>query len=450
MKFHFPALARLEHLAGQIDDPLASELQEVVKTLGARILEVREEAERLARAQADALVNSAMMMTELQTARAEVETAHARTREANLALTGALKTAQTNERRFRLLSETAPVGIFQMDRTGRCVHMNAGLLLILGASSAEQAGDWRLFLKAADRAKVLEQWESAAAESREFTGEFRIVTPDGASRWVLVHAQPLHLGGEEPDGYIGTMTDITAHKEAERLKDELVSTVSHELRTPLTSLRGFAELMLKRSFTPEKQREFLSIIHQEATRLTNLINDFLDLQRLQSGRQTYHLTEVALEPLLRETLAVFTPANERHVLLLDVDPLTPLVRADADCLRQVMSKFLSNAIKFSPQGGMIRVRVRVARAEVLVAVADQGVGIPPEALSQLFSKFFRVDNADTRSIGGTGLGLALVKEIIESHGGRVWVESTVGQGSTFFFTLPVAKDTVQSEAALQL
>lgn len=234
----------------------------------------------------------------------------------------------------------------------------------------------------------------------------------------------------------GVAIDITERQEAERLKDELVATVSHELRTPLASLRGFAELMLNREFPPEKRRQFLTIIHGEAFRLTNLINDFLDLQRIESGRQTYHFAETKLEALINEAVAMFNQQDGKHRWTSEIAASLPNVQADSDRIKQVLANLLSNAVKFSPAGGEITVRATKQSHEICISVTDQGIGIPPEASSQLFQKFFRVDNGASRNIGGTGLGLALVKSIIEGHQGRVWVESSPGVGSTFSFTLP--------------
>jgi PAS domain S-box-containing protein len=248
----------------------------------------------------------------------------------------------------------------------------------------------------------------------------------------------LHGASGLVESILSLIQDVTERQETERLKDELVSTVSHELRTPLTSLRGFAELMLKRSFSPQKQREFLSIIHKESIRLTNLINDFLDIQRMESGRQVYHFAAVDLPAFMRDTLALFLSEDSPHQFHLHVPTPVPPVRADQDCLRQVLTNLLSNAVKFSPKGGGITLGAALREDSVVVSVADQGIGIPQEAFPHLFSKFFRVDNQETRSIGGTGLGLALIKKIVEDHAGQVWVKSQVDVGSTFFFTLPLA------------
>lgn len=258
-------------------------------------------------------------------------------------------------------------------------------------------------------------------------GSFRTLEVVGCN---LLHTPPVA-------GIVLNARDITERKEVERLKEDMVAVVSHELRTPLTSLRGFAELLLNRTFPPEKQREFLTIIHSEAVRLTNLINDFLDIQRLQAGRYVYQFAAVDLRTLLRDAVAVFTSGERTHPVRLEAPDSLPLVYADASSLRQVLTNLLSNAVKFSPHGGKVTVGARPDSTDVRVWVADRGLGIPQEALPKLFDKFYRVENHETRNIGGTGLGLAIVKEIIDAHKGALWVESESGKGSTFFFTLPV-------------
>ena len=225
----------------------------------------------------------------------------------------------------------------------------------------------------------------------------------------------------------------------EQLKDELMSVVSHELRTPLTSLRGFAGLMLTRNFPEEERRKFLNIILTESIRLAELINDFLDLRRMEEGRQGYDFTSVDMTQLPQDVAAVFSQDGSAHTLLLDVQEQLPPTHIDADRLRQALTNLLSNAVKFSPQGGEIRIEARRDGEQVIVAVKDSGIGITPENTKTLFQKLFRVDNAETRGINGTGLGLALVKEILEAHNGRVWIESEFGVGSTFFFSVPIAQ-----------
>jgi len=231
---------------------------------------------------------------------------------------------------------------------------------------------------------------------------------------------------------------LIAAKEVERLKDDLISTVSHELRTPLTSLLGFTELMLARDFPHAKQRDLLNVMHRESLRLTNLVNNFLDLQAITSGYPPYHFVDVELTPLLHETVTVFAKADEKHTWETSLPDSLPLVHIDTDRIQQVLANLVSNAVKFSPDSGVITVGAERQDMMVKVWITDQGIGVPVEALPKLFTKFFRVEEEATRVIGGTGLGLALVKEIIEAHQGQIGVESTQGKGSTFFFTLPLA------------
>jgi len=231
---------------------------------------------------------------------------------------------------------------------------------------------------------------------------------------------------------------LIAAKEVERLKDDLISTVSHELRTPLTSLLGFTELMLARDFPHAKQQDLLNVMHRESLRLTNLVNNFLDLQAITSGYPPYHFVDVELTPLLHETVTVFAKADEKHTWETSLPDSLPLVHIDTDRIQQVLANLVSNAVKFSPDSGVITVGAERQDMMVKVWITDQGIGVPVEALPKLFTKFFRVEDEAIRVIGGTGLGLALVKEIIEAHQGQIGVESTQGKGSTFFFTLPLA------------
>lgn len=279
----------------------------------------------------------------------------------------------------------------------------------------------------------------AMNEERHCTVEILNYRADGTPFWNLLSITPVRNSAGNVTNFIGVQVDITKRKEVERLKNELVATVSHELRTPLASLRGFAELMLQRVYSPAQQREFLRIIHQEAMRLGKLIDDFLDLQRMESGRETWTFDSVDLKPELDQTVALLAPTSAQHTLALEVGAELPRVRANADRVRQALVNLVANAIKFSPAGGEVRVGARPEDGHVTLWVRDRGIGMSPEAMQDLFTKFYRVDNAETRRIGGTGLGLALVKEIADAHGGRVWVESALGEGSTFYLALPRAE-----------
>ncbi len=241
------------------------------------------------------------------------------------------------------------------------------------------------------------------------------------------------------------LLDITREREMDRMKDELINVVSHELRTPISSVIGFAELLLTRQFPAPRQRQMIETIHREAERLSALINHFLDLRRLESGSEMMALQRVNLSKLTRSVAASFALNQKPHVLRLEVPETLPPVRADPERLAQALHNLISNAIKYSPDGGEVRVRAQLAQSEVVITISDDGLGLPAEAMPHLFQKFYRVDTSDRRKIRGTGLGLAIVRQIISAHGGRIWAESPgPGQGSTFGFTLPVAAPTTSS------
>lgn len=241
-------------------------------------------------------------------------------------------------------------------------------------------------------------------------------------------------------GFLFVFRNRTEEERMDQIKNELVSTVSHELRTPLSSLSGYIELMLARDLTPEKRERFLKTMSREAKRLTVLLNDFLDIQRMEDGHQEYKQDHFALNELVLEVIERFRETSDHTIHFDHADDDLHLV-ADRDRIEQVLVNLISNAIKYSPNGQEIEVRVRKDNDQAHVSIRDFGIGIPEHGFEKLFTKFYRVDNSDTRKIGGTGLGLSICKEIIESHGGSIEVESTVGKGSTFTFTLDLAEET---------
>jgi signal transduction histidine kinase len=193
--------------------------------------------------------------------------------------------------------------------------------------------------------------------------------------------------------------------------------------------------------TKDKRERYLNTMAKEAKRLTDLLNDFLDIQRMEDGSQEYKQDRFALNELVRDVVERFRETSDHSIHLDDTDEILVLI-ADKDRIEQVIINLLSNAIKYSPHSREFEVRVRREHKQAHVSVQDFGIGIPEHAFEELFKKFYRVDNSDTRQIGGTGLGLSICKEIIESHGGSIEVESSVGVGSTFTFTLDVAEETL--------
>ncbi len=227
-------------------------------------------------------------------------------------------------------------------------------------------------------------------------------------------------------------------KELDRLKSEFVQNVSHELRTPLTFVKAYVELMLDGALGEinERQRESLQIVAERTNVLTRLVRDIISLQQIEQG--TLHLSLVDLGEIAHISMLGAEPTARQAGIELKAEilPDLPLVLGDRDRLNQVFDNLLGNAIKFSPGGGKVTIRVRDAGDVLEASISDTGIGIPEGELEKIFERFYQVDGSTTRRFGGTGLGLAIVKRIVEAHGGRVWAESELGRGSTFFFTLP--------------
>ncbi|NIO69963.1 MAG: GAF domain-containing protein [Anaerolineae bacterium] len=230
-----------------------------------------------------------------------------------------------------------------------------------------------------------------------------------------------------------------ALEEANRLKSELISILAHEMRTPLTSIKGYstALLMEETSFDPETQREFLQIIDEECDVLQDLIHDLLESSIIDAGLLRLEPQPVMLPRLAKSLTNDIANHSPKHRFLVDFPGRFPIVDADPQRIAQVLRNLLDNAVKYSPQGGLVVVRGEVREDEVVVSVADQGVGIAPEHLNRLFEKFFRVKSPLGRHVVGSGLGLPIAHTIVESHGGRIWAESQLGQGTTLYFTLPL-------------
>jgi PAS domain S-box-containing protein len=242
-------------------------------------------------------------------------------------------------------------------------------------------------------------------------------------------------GPEEETGWVITMQDISHLKELDQMKDAFISTVSHDLCTPLATISGFAELIEKT--TTGDTRDYARHILESTDQMTKLVRDLLDLGKIEAG-MTRTRTPCQLGPIIEKAAgqAEMQALLKGIILTTVVTPTLQPVEGDPQQLRQVLDNLLSNAIKYTSSGGKVDVRAWEKNGTVTITVQDSGIGIPPEAFPRVFEKFFRIQHPETRDIPGTGLGLTIAKAIVEQHGGRIWVESKAGQGSTFFLTLP--------------
>ncbi|NGZ77351.1 ATP-binding protein [Saccharibacillus alkalitolerans] len=286
------------------------------------------------------------------------------------------------------------------------------------------------------------------AEAGDLRARYAFEPPGRPARYFEVYVQRIEdvVWGSVK---LFVFRDRTKEEETNRLRDEFVSVVSHELRTPLASILGFSEIMLNRSVKPEKAQKYISTIHGEATRLSGLIGDFLDLQRIEAGKQSYRMLPLDLKPLTEDVAAQWD-GRAGHAVRLTLPEGVCAVRSDGDRLKQVLHNLLSNAVKYSPGKDVVDCVLRPEDGRWVVEVRDYGLGIPEDAKPKMFGKFYRVDNSDRRQIGGTGLGLAIVKEMIEDLGGEISFDSVLGEGSTFRFALPALDLPAVDEAVLVL
>lgn len=300
---------------------------------------------------------------------------------------------------------------------------------------------------------VRQRWATALARAHERPAVECVLQSAGRQRFL--RADLFSMADALGPGYTGVMVkDITSERELLHSKDQLVSVVSHEIRNPLAAILGFAELLKAGMIAQSGVEGALETIHRESLRLSSLLDDLLDIQRIESGRTRLNLQPVELHSVVDEVVELtWVQASPQHHLVLNLPEGLPRVRGDRDKLKQVFSNLLGNAIKYSPMGGQVTIQAQATHVPawagglcqpsakaITVTVQDEGLGIPPDALPRLFEPFYRVVSDDRRKVAGSGLGLAIVKTIIEAHGGGITAESELGQGSTFRFWLPVAAE----------
>jgi len=240
-------------------------------------------------------------------------------------------------------------------------------------------------------------------------------------------------------GAVAVFHDITRLKQLEKIRQDFVANVSHELRTPLTTIKGYAETLLDGALKEDQAFQFIQVIQRHTDRLTKIVEDLLMLSKIETKEFQLKMETISLPNLVDDIIDfVKKPAEKKRISLSRHDmPSSLVVRADRSYLEQILINLLDNAIKYTPEGGKVIVSAVEKDSEnIQFSIEDNGIGIPKEDLSRIFERFYRVDKGRSKELGGTGLGLSIVKHLVQAHGGRVWVESQLGKGSTFYFTLP--------------
>ena len=388
---------------------------------------------------------------------------------------------EQSESLFRTLAQVAPVGIFRTDASGSCIYVNQNYCELAGMSvNAALGNGWTDAIHPDDRALVYEKWNAAVENATLFLLEYRFRRPTGHVTWVVGQARAETGADGKIRGYVGTVTDITHRKHAEealkrmnevleqrvqertaqlltakeeaeqasRTKSLFLASMSHELRTPLNAILGYAQLMEIDQSLSEHTIENAHEIRRAGDYLLALVNDLLDLARIESGRMEMQITDLNLPEVINECCTLNKKLAETRNIELFKDETCNSFKVSADRRRllQVFNNLVSNAVKYNREGGKVTVRCStLANGRVRVAVTDTGMGITPEKQAQLFEPFNRL-GAEMGKIEGTGIGLVIARKLMENMNGTLGVESTLGTGSTFWLELPASKQAAASVA----
>ncbi|MEA5517042.1 ATP-binding protein [Nodularia sp. UHCC 0506] len=397
-----------------------------------------------------------------------------------------------SEERFRSLSTCSPIGIFEADTAGNCKYTNPYYREICGCSlTTSLERQWLECVHPADKEQAIASWSAYICEGKEYSAEFRFHKPDGSQPWVQVRSSPMFSSQGELVGYVGTLENITERKQAEevraqvireqtareeaeatnRMKDEFLAVLSHELRTPLTSMLGWSKILRAKKLDEKSTARALDAIERNATSQMKLIEDILDVSRIIRGELQLHLTVVNLISVIETALESVQPLAETKNIKLNtiLDTSLNSVCGDPARLQQIVWNLLTNAIKFTPEGGKVEVLAHTIESQVegelfpgekvklssssaplrfsksayaQIQIIDTGIGIKPEFLPKVFDRFRQADSTTTRSHGGLGLGLAIVRHLVELHGGIISAASLgQSQGSTFTVKIPLMQES---------
>jgi PAS domain S-box-containing protein len=344
-----------------------------------------------------------------------------------------------SEEIFRAITTASPAALWMSDSEGAITYVNQIWINWTGAElSAHLGAGWLNAVVPEDLQTAADKFLRDFTDRRFHESQFRIKHRDGVVRWVVCTGNPQFNAEGNFKGYIGACVDITEQKHLQQQKDEFIGVASHELKTPVTSIKAYTQV-LQAVFEREgdaKKTAMLNKMNSQVDRLTSLIGDLLDVTKIQSGRLQFNDDYFDFQALVSELIEDLQRTTTNHTLIAQLQPAT-VVYADKDRIGQVITNLITNAIKYSPQADQIIIRSSIADNQVKLCVQDFGIGISADKQEKVFEQFYRVSGDKQHTFPGLGLGLYISSEIIKREGGRIWVNSTMGEGSTFCFALPI-------------
>jgi PAS domain S-box-containing protein len=345
---------------------------------------------------------------------------------------------QASELLFKTIANVSPVGLWMTDVNGKNNFVNDTWVEWTGISIDEHYDEgWIAAVLEADKGYVLDVCKKSFEARENFAVEFRVKRKDGQTRWMLSEGGPFYNNDKQFAGIAGSVADITERKQEEILKNDFLAVASHELKTPITSIKAYTQLLAK---TYEKtENEFLKSalvkMENQINKMTKLVSDFLNISKIESGKFQLNIESFDLSKLVTEVASDIQLVSVNHnILVKETEPV--FVHADRERIAQVITNYLNNAVKYSPDNKQITVKIQSTGKYVTVSVADKGIGIRQEEHKKIFDRFYRAEANTNTAFSGFGIGLYICAEIIRRHGGETGVKSTEGKGSVFYFTLP--------------
>jgi len=346
-----------------------------------------------------------------------------------------IKAITEDKNKMEAILSSMREGVIVFDKNENILLFNSSLYQMLELRSEKHIG--RPFWEIISNNEINSILKQTLKKEDSLSAQVSLLYPET----MIIHIQTAPINDDQGRllGIVGVFHDITNLKKLEKARSEFIANVSHELKTPITSIIGFVETLRNGAEDDIKKRdEFLNIIQSQSQRLINLLNDILSLSRIEFREIGMNFQPVSIKEIFDNTRALYKNKIEskKQSLRVDIPSKLPRVLSDPEMIAQAFSNLIDNAIKFTPEKGQIKVTAREIDNFVQIDISDTGIGIAEKHLPRLFERFYRVDKARSREMGGTGLGLAIFKHIIQAHGGKVGVESELGKGSRFFFTLP--------------